>query len=147
MRKKNQYRPPKEKKPFSVRLLNFAIAAMVIIAVSCVSYCANEVHEYFSRERYGSISWYATEADYSAMITACTRAGYDVDPFPTENENVYQLGLYADAAFQHLYFETAGKDDQAAFYEARMDSARGKSGTLRPLTEDIDSILNRIELK
>ena len=56
------------------------------------------------------------------------------------------IGLYADAAFQHLYFETVGDEEQSALHAERMEAARAASGDLAPLTSDIDSILAGISL-
>ena len=136
----------REKAPFSVRLLNFAMVLMLLVAVGLVAWMVSEVRSNFSRERYSSVAWYAQDGDYSGLMRSCTRTGYDVEPFPTVNENAYQVGLYADAAFQHLYFETAGDEAQSALYAERMDAARARSGDLAPLTADIDALLTHIKL-
>ena len=136
----------KEKNPFSVRLLNFGMVLMLIIAVSAVTWMIAEVRSQFSRERYSSAAYYASEGDYGSLLRTCSRTGYDIEPFPSVNKSAYEVGLYADAAFQHLYFETVGDEEQSALHAERMEAARAASGDLAPLTSDIDSILAGISL-
>ena len=80
MRKRKAVR---EKIPFSVRLLNILIAAMLIVSVSAVCYMVSELHSYADRERYSSISWDASQGNYPEMIDTCRRCGYEIKPFPT----------------------------------------------------------------
>ena len=143
MRKRKAVR---EKIPFSVRLLNILIAAMLIVSVSAVCYMVSELHFQADRERYSSISWDASQGNYPEMIDTCHRNGYDIKPFPTSNETSYQTALYADAAFMHLCYEAAGEEDLSAFFAERMAAAKAKTGELAPLTDDIDSTLAQIPL-
>ena len=135
-----------EKMPFSVRLLNILIAAMLIVSISAVCYMVSELHSQADRERYSSISWDASQGNYPEMIDTCHRSGYDIKPFPTSNESAYQTALYADAAFQHLCFEAAGDEDLSSLFAEKMAAAKAGTGDLTPLTEDIDSILAAISL-
>ena len=135
-----------EKNPFFLRLLNFGMVLMLIIAVSTVTWMIAEVRAQFSRDRYSSAAWYAQEGDYASLMHYASGTGYDVEPFRSANAEAYEVGLYGDAAFQHLYFETAGDETMSAFYAGRMDAARAGAGALAPFTEDIDAILSKITL-
>ena len=143
MRKRKAVR---EKIPFSVRLLNILIAAMLIVSISAVCYMVSELHSQADRERYSSISWDASQGNYPEMIDTCRHNGYDIKPFPTSNETAYQTALYAHAAFMHLCFEASGEEDLTALFAERMAAARARTGDLAPLTEDIDTILSQIPL-
>ena len=136
----------KERKPLSARVLNAFIGILLLIAVSAFTWMLGQIRDYSSRERYSSIAYHAQQGDYASMIWDCCDTAYNVEPFRTENESAYQVALYADAAFQHLYFDAAGEEDMAALHAGRMAQARSRSGEMQPLTDEIDAILSRIPL-
>ena len=134
------------RKPFSVRLLNVLIVLMLIVAAAAMTLMLSKLREANDRDRYGLISYAAQDGEYADMVRNCFNTSYDVEPFPSEHEEAYQVGLYADAAFQHLYFRAVGNEQMEARCEEKMANARSRAGEMGALADEIDTILSRITL-
>ena len=80
------------------------------------------------------------------MVSEYYRRAFDVAPFSSIHEEEYRIAQYADAAFQHQFFQAIGDAEMAARYAGQMAQARQESGSLSTVTEDIDRLLESIPL-
>ena len=71
---------------------------------------------------------------------------YDIDPFPSAHEESYQAAGYADAAFQHQFFQKIGDQARAQANARRMEEYRRGCGSLSVVADDIDRLLESISL-
>ena len=106
----------------------------------------SELHRVFNRDPYSGIEYALREGDYAEMIRNYYYRNYDVAPFASTHEEEYHVAQYADAAFQHQFFQAVGDQEMAGRYAARMESARQACGSLAAAAEDVDRLLENIRL-
>ena len=91
-----------------VRFLNILIVLTALAAVISLVRLAGELRSAFDRDQYSSLEYYLQDGEYPGMIRQYYSRHYDIDPFPSAHEESYQAAGYADAAFQHQFFQKIG---------------------------------------
>ena len=129
-----------------IGLLNVLMIVMSFVLLVSVIRLVSEMRSAFVRDRYHSMEYTIRDGDYGEMVNIYYRWHYDVDPFPTQDEEEYQLAAYTDAAFRHQLFEAAGDDDMAVRLEWQMEQARKRVGSLSGSADEVDRLLEDITL-
>lgn len=130
----------------AVTLLNVLVVLMVFVMLISLGRMVSELHSVFDREAYSGIEYALQDGDYAEMIRNYYYRSYDVAPFASVHEEEYRVAQYADAAFQHQFFQAVGDQEMAGRYAARMESARESCGSLTAAAEDVDRLLENIRL-
>ena len=130
-----------------VRFLNILIAATALAAVIALIHMVGELRSAFERDRYSSMEYYLQDGEYAGMIRQYYSWHYDIDPFPSAHEESYHVAGYADAAFQHQFFQRIGDQDRAQANARRMEEDRRGCGSLSVAADDIDRLLESISLE
>lgn len=130
----------------AVKLLNVLAVLMVFVMLISLGRMVSELHRVFNRDPYSGIEYALQEGDYAEMIRNYYYRNYDVAPFASVHEEEYHVAQYADAAFQHQFFQAVGNQEMAVRYAAMMDSAREACGSLTAAAEDVDRLLENIRL-
>ncbi|MBQ9248912.1 MAG: hypothetical protein IJ179_00920 [Oscillospiraceae bacterium] len=130
----------------AVKLLNVLAVLMVFVMLISLGRMVGELHRVFNRDPYSGIEYALREGDYAEMIRNYYYRNYDVAPFASTHEEEYHVAQYADAAFQHQFFQAVGDQEMAGRYAARMESARQACGSLAAAAEDVDRLLENIRL-
>ena len=130
----------------AVTLLNVLVVLMVLVMMISLGRMVSELHRVFDRDQYSGIEYALQDGDYAEMIRNYYYRSYDVAPFASVHEEEYHVAQYADAAFQHQFFQAVGDHEMAGRYAARMESARESCGSLTAAVEDVDRLLENIRL-
>ena len=130
----------------AVRLLTVLTVFLTIIMLIVLGVMTSQLRRAFSRDPYTGIDYNLRQGNYDDMVSEYYRRGFAVEPFSGHHEEEYRVAQYADAAFQHQYFQAVGDEEMTGRYEEQMKQAREASGSLAPVTEDIDRLLENIAL-
>lgn len=130
----------------AVRFLTALAVLMTIVMLIVLGRMTSELHRVFARDPYTSIDYNLQQGNYDDMVSEYYRRAFDVAPFSSIHEEEYRIAQYADAAFQHQFFQTIGDAEMTARYAGQMAQARQESGSLFTVTEDIDRLLESIPL-
>ena len=130
----------------TARLLTVLAVLLSLVMLIVLGRMVSELHRVFSRDPYTSIDYSLQQGDYGDMVSEYYRRGFDVAPFSSPHEEEYHIAQYADAAFQHQFFQTSGDAEMAERYAQQMADARQASGSLAAVTGDIDRLLESIPL-
>ena len=103
MRKKRADQAPSK----MAKLLTVLAVLMAIIMLVFLGRMVNELHRVFARDPYSIIDYDLQQGDYAGMITEYYHRGFDVAPFSGVHDEEYYIAQYADAAFQHQFYEPA----------------------------------------
>ena len=135
-----------KRKPSSllVKVLNILTVLVLLAAIFSITKLVTELRRSFDREPYSNMEYNLQDENYGDMIREYYNRGYDVDPFPTVHEEEYRVAEYADAAFRHLFYESAGDEEQAERMKERMQLAREGTGKLSVSVDDVDALLDTI---
>ena len=134
------------KSSFAVKLLNVLTVLAVLLMLISLSRMVGELHRVFDRDPYSVINYKLQDGDYADMVWDYYSRHFDVAPGSGAHAEEYYVAQYTDAAFQHQFFRTIGDGEAAEKYAGRMESARSLSGSLAPVTEDVDRLLENIPL-
>ena len=129
-----------------VRFLNILIVLTALAAVISLVRLAGELRSAFDRDQYSSLEYYLQDGEYPGMIRQYYSRHYDIDPFPSAHEESYQAAGYADAAFQHQFFQKIGDQARAQANARRMEEYRRGCGSFSVVADDIDRLLESISL-
>ena len=127
-----------------VRFLNILIVLTALAAVISLVRLAGELRSAFDRDQYSSLEYYLQDGEYPGMIRQYYSRHYDIDPFPSAHEESYQAAGYADAAFQHQFFQKIGDQARAQANARRMEEYRRGCGSPSVVADDIDRLLEDI---
>ena len=127
-----------KRKPSSllIKVLNVLTVLVLLAAIFSITKLVTELRRSFNREPYSNMEYNLQDENYNR--------GYDVDPFQSVHEEEYRVAEYADAAFRHLFYESAGNEEQAERMKERMQSAREGTGKLSVSVDDVDAVLDSI---
>ena len=131
-----------KRKPSSllIKVLNVLTVLVLLAAIFSITKLVSELRRSFNREPYSNLQ----DENDGDMIREYYNRGYDVDPFQSVHEEEYRVAEYADAAFRHLFYESAGNEEQAERMKERMQSAREGTGKLSVSLDDVDAVLDSI---
>ena len=130
----------------SAKLLTVLAVLLTLVMLIVMGRMVTELHRVFTRDPYSSIDYNLQQGNYDDMVSEYYRRAYNVAPFSSAYEEEYHIAEYADAAFQHQYFQAVGDLEMAEQYAGQMASARQASGSLAEVTGDIDRLLEDIPL-
>lgn len=134
------------KQIFAVKLLNVLTVLAVIVMLVSLSRMVGELHRVFNRDPYSGISYKLQDGYYGDMVWNYYDRHFDVAPGSGLHEEEYYVAQYTDSAFQHQFFQTIGDGEAAEKYAGRMESALRLCGSLAPVTEDVDRLLDAVPL-
>ncbi len=129
-----------------IRFLNFLIIVTALAAGICLIRMVSELRSAFERDRYNTLEYSLQQGEYSDMVRQYYSLYYDVAPFSSTHEESYHVAGYADAAFQHQFFQAMGEKERAAAMAQRMEAHRSGCGSLSVAAGDIDRLLANIPL-
>ena len=124
------------KSSFAVKLLNVLTVLAVLLMLISLSRMVGELHRVFDRDPYSVINYKLQDGDYADMVWDYYSRHFDVAP---------GSGAHAEEYYVQ-FFRTIGDGEAAEKYAGRMESARSLSGSLAPVTEDVDQLLENIPL-
>ena len=129
-----------------VRLLNVLILVTALAAAISLIRMVGELRSSFDRDRYSDLEYYLQQGEYADMVRQYYYRYYDVAPFSSAHEEAYHVAGYADAAFQHQFYEAIGDRERAGSLARRMETERDGCGSLSVAADDIDRLLVSISL-
>lgn len=135
-----------KKTPGTVRFLNILLVIMTLAAGIALIRLVGELRSSFDRDRYSDLEYYLQQGEYADMVRQYYYRYYDVAPFTSAHEEAYHVAGYADAAFQHQFYEAIGNGEQAEALARRMETERDGCGSLSVAADDIDRLLASIPL-
>ncbi len=142
MRKKRADQTPSK----TVKLLTVLAVLMALIMLIFLGRMVSELHRVFARDPYSIIGYDLQQGDYAGMVSEYYRRGFDVAPFSSVHEEEYSIAQYADAAFQHQFYQAVDDTEAAGRCAEQMERARQASGSLAAVTDDVDRLLENITL-
>ena len=135
-------RAEKNRSSIPVKILNMLIVLVLLVFIFMVSHMITEPRRAYSKDYSTGIQYYLEDGNYGGMVQNYFFKYYDVAPFPSQYEEYYQIGAYANAAFQQRFFQSVGDTLAQERYQIQMDQARGLMGDLVVAADDIDAILS-----